>query len=97
MTKCPLKKNLYCACCSQYGHKTLSCELYGDYGTIMEPPPVEAKSYKPVLDVVNTPHCIRAIITSYGRTPSGRPKQNILILEEIAEVIGSRLLLHTPK
>jgi hypothetical protein len=55
---------------------------------------LQPKQYKPVLDIVNTPHCIRAVISSYERAPSGRPKQNIVILEEIAQAIGSRLVLH---
>lgn len=94
---CPLKKSLYCSHCSQYGHKTKECSLsYGGVSTYTLPC-YEPRYYQSVLDVVNTPHCIRAVISSYGHTPSGRPKQNIVILEEIAEAHGSRLLLHSSK
>ena len=94
---CPLKKSIYCIYCSEYGHTSKTCELKCTSMCLVEETPPQPRQYKPVLDVVNTPHCIRAIISSYERAPSGRPKQNIVILEEIAEAIGSRLVLHPYK
>ena len=95
-SECPLKKRLYCSACSQYGHMTKECSVFGNYGGI-EPPIREKRYFKPVLDVVDTPHCIRAIITSYGRTPSSKKEQNCILLREIADALGGRLLLHPSK
>ena len=51
-------------------------------------PPHEKKIYKPVLDVADTSHCIKAIISSYGRNPAGKKEHNIQILKEIADGSG---------
>jgi hypothetical protein len=75
----------------------MQCELTVPSYESIPLPPFQPKQYKPVLDVVNTPHCIRAIISSFGHSPSGRPKQNIIILEEIAKELGYRLILHPSK
>jgi hypothetical protein len=47
-----------------------------------------------VLDVVNTPSCIRAILAAHEIQPSGRPKQNLVLLEQLAAALDSRLVLH---
>lgn len=96
---CPLKRSLYCGSCSQFGHKTSQCQVFYNYGgiSIAKMPPYEKKIYKPVLDVADTSHCIKAIISSYGRNPAGKKEHNLLILKEIADGIGYRLLLHPTK
>lgn len=93
---CPLKKSLYCACCSQKGHLTRNCKLYEENIEIYAPPSIhaEGRRYKPVLDVVNTPPCIRAVLSAHDIQPSGRPKQNIVLLEQLAAALDSRLVLH---
>lgn len=92
---CPLKKSLHCACCSERGHTVRNCPLKLDM-EIYAPPSIhnEGRRYKTALDVVNTPTCIRAVLSSHDIQPSGRPKQNIVLLEQLAASLDSRLVLH---
>lgn len=94
-TACPLKKSLYCACCSEKGHTVRNCPLRLD-AEIYAPPSIhnECRTYKAVLDVVNTPTCIRAVLSAHEIQPSGRPKQNVVLLEQLAAALDSRLVLH---
>lgn len=95
VNKCPLKKSLYCACCNEKGHVARNCTLRLD-AEIYAPPSIhnESRRYKAVLDVVNTPTCIRAVLSAHDIQPSGRPKQNVILLEQLATVLDSRLVLH---
>ena len=90
-----LKKSLYCACCNEKGHITRTCPLLL-HEEIYAPPSIhnEGRKYKAVLDVVNTPTCIRAVLSSHDIQPSGRPKQNVVLLEQLATALDSRLVLH---
>jgi hypothetical protein len=92
---CPLKISLWCACCNEKGHSTRSCVLQNE-NEIYAPPSLhaEGRRYKAVLDVVNTPSCIRAILAAHEIQPSGRPKQNLVLLEQLAAALDSRLVLH---
>jgi hypothetical protein len=96
---CSYKKSLYCGSCSQFGHKTSQCTVFYAYGgvSIKKTPPPPPRLYKPVLDVADTPYSIKSIISSYGRNPAGKKEQNYLILKEITDAIGYRLLLHPSK
>jgi len=97
--KCPLKASFYCTLCSQYGHKTDECPYDDDFDTYEPVSPscyvVKPRSYKPVLEVVDDPkqHCIRAMISSYGRAMSTKEK-NLATLKSIAQTTGSRLIIH---
>lgn len=92
---CPLKKSLYCPCCNEKGHTARNCTLRLD-AEIYAPPSIhmQGRKYKAVLDVVNTPTCIRAVLSSHDIQPSGRPKQNVVLLEQLAAALDSRLVLH---
>ena len=96
VSACPLKKSLYCACFSEKGHTARNCSLYEPNAEIYAPPSIhnEGRQYKAVLDVVNTPSCIRAVLSSHDIQPSGRPKQNVVLLEQLATALDSRLVLH---
>jgi len=95
VARCPLKKSLYCACCNEKGHIARNCSLRLD-AEIYAPPSIhnEGRRYKTVLDVVDTPTCIRAVLSSHDIQPSGRPKQNKVLLEQLATTLDSRLVLH---
>jgi hypothetical protein len=92
---CPLKRAIWCAYCNERGHPTRSCPIQTT-SEIYAPPSIhaEGRRYKSVLDVVNTPTCIRAVLSSHDIQPSGRPKQNLVLLEGLAAVLDSRLVLH---
>lgn len=54
----------------------------------------EDELYAPVLDVVNDPGCIRAVLSSYGKPLSGRKDGNIQNLRELAKDLGRTLVFH---
>lgn len=82
---CPFAASQYCGYCSQYGHSTKRCVHY----TLDDSEPIEVIPYvqpmKPVLDVVDTPQCIRSVLSSFGVKLSGIPKENVRRLRHIAE------------
>lgn len=56
--------------------------------------PEEGEFYPPVLDVVNDPGCIRAVLSSYGKPLSGRKDGNIQNLKDLAKDLGRTLIFH---
>ena len=84
--KCPFQKSQYCGYCLQYGHSTNKCQFYTVQSSIIEEDTLNTDSpYRPILDVVDTPHCIRAVLSAFQVKLSGRPKENMRRLNHIAE------------
>lgn len=83
--ECPFLSSQYCGYCSQYGHATKHCVHFTiDNTEILETIPSIPPS-KPILDVVDTPQCIRSVLSSFGVKLSGIPKENVRRLRHIAE------------
>jgi hypothetical protein len=83
--KCAFAASSYCGYCSQYGHSSKHCVHHSvDKSETIEPIPT-IPSIKPILDVVETPQCIRSVLSSFGVKLSGIPKENVRRLRHIAE------------
>lgn len=83
---CAFAASQYCGYCSQYGHSSKKCEHFVVEKEIIDEPADKPKSpSKPVLDVVDTPQCIRSVLSSFGVKLSGIPKENVRRLKHIAE------------
>lgn len=82
---CAFAASSYCGYCSQYGHSSKHCTHH----FIEKSEPIEMipsmPVSKPILDVVDTPQCIRSVLSSFGVKLSGIPKENVRRLRHIAE------------
>ncbi len=84
--QCAFAASQYCGYCSQYGHSSKKCQHFIlETKEIPESETCEKKPSKPVLDAVDTPQCIRSVLSSYGVKLSGIPKENVRRLKHIAE------------
>ncbi len=54
----------------------------------------EDELYPPVLDVVKDPGCVRAVLSAYGVSLSGKKDENIRSLEALSFDLGKELRFH---
>ena len=95
------KHGLPCSFCRQSGHQIQTCKEYlvakkhtDTFLAQCDNDLPEERVYLPVLDVVNEPGCIRAVLSAYGRNLSGRKDGNIHNLKELAKDLGRTLVFH---
>ncbi len=94
------RKGLPCSYCREAGHQLPTCQEYilakksvkklTAEHTELE----EDELYRPVLDVVRDPGCVRAVLSAYGISLSGRKDENIRSLEALVVDLGRDLRFH---
>jgi hypothetical protein len=92
-----INQGLYCGYCCEFGHSSRSCR-FSFAATLEErkplplPPNVITEGSQPILWVVDTPQCIRAVLSAYSQQPSGRAEENRKRLVTLARGLGRRLI-----
>jgi hypothetical protein len=91
----------YCGYCNDASHSAASCRIAFDaLLTQRKPVPEEEIRIPPLsrstLYVIDTPQTIRAVLSAYSISLSGRQEENRKRLKELARALERRLILKKP-
>lgn len=94
------RKGLPCSYCRETGHQLPTCSEYLNAKKNVskltkehvELP--EDMYYIPILDVVRDPGCVRAVLSAYGISLSGRKDENLRSLEALVVDLQRDLRIH---
>jgi hypothetical protein len=94
------RKGLPCSYCRESGHQLPTCQEYLAAKKNVEKLEAEHVElpedlyYVPILDVVRDPGCVRAVLSAYGVSLSGRKDENVRSLEALVVNLERDLRLH---
>ena len=90
----------YCGFCNEGGHSAAGCRLAFNVLThqkaIPEEPILRSLASRSTLYVIDTPQTIRAVLSAYSISLSGRQEENRKRLKELARTLERRLVLRKP-
>lgn len=94
---CPLKKGSYCTFCSKYGHSTKHCTEDTTHRRLeINEESYETPTAKYILDYVDEPKAIRALLKAYDQLPRKEERSKDKYKKQLIKMAKKQNLLLVP-
>lgn len=95
---CPLQRSKYCTFCSKYGHTSIKCTEDISYRNMVieESETIFEPYQKYVLDYVDEPKAIRALLKAYGELPQKEERSKEKYKKQLIKMAKKKNLMIVP-